>query len=92
MQKRGATSQNPPPRPHSLPICHYSEKSAVKILKFFHEDFRDFLRILHQFLSVGIAQESACRLRRGAGSKEGAGPRPKGFKGFEGLGGAHRWS
>jgi len=28
----------------------------VKILKFFHEDFRDFLRILHQFLSVGIAR------------------------------------
>lgn len=52
----------PPANPRCVRVS--LAKSAVKILKIFHEDFHDFLRILHQFLSVGNAGAGTLMAKR----------------------------
>lgn len=65
----------------------------MKILKFFHEDFRDFLRILHQFLSVGIAMGSRGKRARGSVRGVSGGGRGAESEGLSQRGpGGPRWS
>lgn len=76
MQKE-ATGRAPRVSRVCVCVCAALAQSAVKILKIFHEDFRDFLRILHQFLSVGIARrkwvEQAQMVKQELGQLRGRG-------------------